>query len=312
MVTALIAASSLAVAGCTKADHDLPSLGGTQAGAVEASLEDIAKKYYDCMSADQIPMEIVKNNKGEMVVVQIKGQGHDVLQSYGGDGGGMTMHADGWVWSEAGQQAENDFFDQAGDKPALEFDGVDHSEAFARCLSESGYNDNEAWGSFVPDPADMQRQVTANNKWAACVRDHGWPDVKDSVMPATMDANAWPESITLPGTMTEDQVRQLITACPNFDADQMTEVKDWFKDNPASTSIPDDYLPAPMIQFDIPGLNKTPDPDWTPSPEEQATMDRVSKLYDVLSKASNDYYETDRSENLDGGGAAASDAPAGQ
>jgi hypothetical protein len=120
-------------------------------------------------------------------------------------------------------------------------------------------------------------------------------------MPTKMDGSEWP-TVLLPSTITEDQLRQLVTACPNFDADQTTKLKDWFKDNPTATSMPDDYLPEPSIQFDGSDAYYTMhDPDWTPSPEDQAKMERLNKLSEILYKASNDFFETYQPDGKDGG-----------
>jgi hypothetical protein len=305
VATALIAASALAVAGCTKDDHDLPSLGGTR-GAASGSLEDIAKKYYDCMSADGLPVTIVGNSKGEMAVVQLDSQEHTILQR-DDTGAGMASFG-GREPTEAELKEQEDFFGQVDGGIALRVDGIDHSETYARCLKESGYNDQEAWGPYQADPEHMQRQVTASNQWAACARENGWPDIKDSVMPTKMDGSEWP-TVTVPSTITEDQLRQLLAACPNFDPDKQKKLDEWYQNNPTATSVPDEYLPEPSIQIGADNVYEGHGQDWTPGPQEQAELDRIGRLTEILYQAANQYYQSQSAGSM--GGAVASEAVAG-
>jgi hypothetical protein len=241
-----------------------------------------------------IAIEMTRNNQGELAIVNIISKGWMLYRNPDGSSGASMSNniKDEATW----QQMVDDFFNDSSREPALILDGVDHSGTYARCLTQSGYDERAARGDMVIDADQMQRQVRANNQWAGCVRDHGWPTVKDSAIPTKMDGTEWP-TITLPGTITEDQLRRLLDLCPNFDGVRQREMDDWWMKNPQATGYPDDFLPMPNIEFDMPEIPGLYDRDYTPSPEEQAMMERQQALWDILYEKLNEYME-----EHDGGG----------
>jgi hypothetical protein len=94
----------------------------------------------------------------------------------------------------------------------------DLSAEYDACLVESGYVDPSL---VVGDPAgelaDKQRQVEVNLAWTDCARQHGWPQIKDPDPPVADDWATTPH-VLLPSTMTEDELRTLLAACPVSDA----------------------------------------------------------------------------------------------
>ena len=286
---AAVGVGTIGLTGCTE-KHDLPTLGGPTVSS-GSGLEAIAKTYYDCMNDAGMPVQLIKNMQDQLAVVQFSGE-HDVMW-YSPEGGtGATSSKED---NAADQQAMDEFFATASENavPALVVDGVDHSDVFAQCLAESSYNDINAWGEYQQDPAEMQRQVDSNNKWAACARENGWPDIQDSSVPT--DNNTWPV-IKLPSTITEDQLRQLVDACPNFDPAQEERLRQWWNDNPTATGYPDDYLPSPTIDFDAPdwstAIVSTTDPDWKPNSADEADMQRIDNLYQILYDKAKEYYDS--------------------
>lgn len=68
-------------------------------------------------------------------------------------------------------------------------------------------------GEPSPSPLDPQASavLAESNSWAACARQHGWPDIAD----ADPAAGALAE-IVIPATITADELRQLVADCPPF------------------------------------------------------------------------------------------------
>ena len=270
--------------GCTTDNHDLPTLGGSR-GPVLSALESVAKTYYDCMRDADLPVELGPNGQGELAIVNFSGS-HSVLLRDGNGVGYASIDKE----DPAFQQQMDTFFIEEG--VGLVIDGVDHSTVYAQCLEKSGYDEQAAWGSSpMMDQAQLAKQVEANNRWTSCARDHGWPAIKDSTMPT--DPNQWPNVLLTP-TITEEQLRALLTACPNFDPVQQQRIADWWSD-PMATGYPDDYLPDPSISFDI---------DYT------QTMDpNTERLFTVLYEQASAYYDSLNEGTNQGGAIEASIAP---
>jgi len=270
---AVVLVSTLSLGACTTDDHKLPTLSDTDAPTV-TSLEATAKTYHDCMTDAGIQMEFTQNPDGELAMVTVA-YGHIYLQR---DKDGTTITG-GTADNHPTQQMTDDLLSKLSPGPGLIVDGIDYSAAWLQCLDTSGYNEQAALGSAGQmDPVQTELQVRGNNKWTACARENGWPDIKDSVMPTGTDWSGWP-MILLPSTITEDQLRQLLDACPNFDAEQTKKMTDWWQENPNSTGYPDDYLPDPVFTF-----SETADTD-------EATRDHINRLYTILSEKMNEYYQ---------------------
>ena len=280
-VLAVVVVAGATLSGCTHNNHDLPSLSSPAAPTVSTDVESIARAYYDCMTDAGIHVELDQNDHGQLAVVQFTGANSVMWHSPNGNEGFMSS-------GSFDQKAMDEFLSGVGEGEAkLMIDGVDRSSEYGQCLTESGYDEVAAWGDTTRDPAQTERQVTANNKWAECARENGWPDIQDSTLLNVVD---WP-TIVLPITITDDQLRLLLDACPNFDPDQQAKLEQWWQDNPTATSYPDDYLPDPSISFDIPWMAGGQGPDWTPSPQEQADIDRMNHLNDILNEQMNEYNE---------------------
>jgi len=250
-VLAVILVGTTTLGACTT-DHDLPSLSGSTS-PVQHSLEESAKTYYDCMRDDGIDVELTYNDHGELALVKFTGD-HSVIQR--DENGAMSLNS---VNHPLSDQVVNEIMSDTSRTPALVIDGIDHSDAYTTCLAESGFDPWPSWETLVsPSPAAIALQVQANNTWAACARENGWPNLEDSIMPTDPDDGSWPY-IFLPSTMTEDQLRQLLDACPNFDPEKQEQLQDWRQSNPA-VSYPDGYLPDPAISFELPGTGPTTDP----------------------------------------------------
>lgn len=116
------------------------------------------------------------------------------------DGSGVADNVDGTV-SEEFFGGENSIPGEV--EPAMYLDGVDQSDAFAQCVAQSGYSYLAATNNEKPPISadDMQAQVDANNQWAECVREHGFPDVADTSVPPDAGQYVWYPRVALPLSM---------------------------------------------------------------------------------------------------------------
>jgi hypothetical protein len=142
---------------------------------------------------------------------------------------------------------------------------TDHTEAFSKCLKDSGYTE-PVWEN---DPAEelkqKERTLEATNEWIKCARDNGYPNLED---PAPAKADDWETSpmAILPGDITEGDLRTLLGNCPNFDratAEKM--IDELIKLGPDASEEEQMELAekygdwvSPEIGFDLPGANGQP------------------------------------------------------
>jgi hypothetical protein len=239
------------------------------------------------MSDAGIKVTLEKNGQGELSVVQFSMSTYSYILYRTPDGsGGAMMSGD----DPKSDDIMNDFFSSDSTDPALIIDGVDYSDAYTHCLKESGYDENLAWGNggWGMDPEYTALQVEANNKWAACARENNWPAIKDSSMPVGDSKDDWP-TVSLPTTITEDQLRTLLKACPNFDSDAQDMLEQWWQ-NPTATGYPPGWTPDPSISIEWPD-SPGKDPESTMNPGEQAEMDRINRLYEILYEAQQAYWD---------------------
>ncbi|MDR1824404.1 MAG: hypothetical protein LBR27_03590 [Bifidobacteriaceae bacterium] len=132
----------------------------------------------------------------------------------------------------------------------------DYSAEYAACLDETGYTPSV----FTVDPReelqDKQRQAEVAAEWAACARANGFPETKDPDPPVADNWASQPTAL-LPATITADQLRTLLQACPNFDAAAHQAAAD-----AQAAGSDDEAIEAagpidPNIGFDLPGFDGT-------------------------------------------------------
>jgi len=276
IVASAIVGLALTLSGCSS-NSNLPTMGGATG---TDNLVKVAKAYFDCMTAAEIPVELVDNGQGaKTMVIPSSSSGHEIWWR---SPQGMSMS-----WAADGQTPTGPAYEefQNGTGAALFVDQIDKTDVMVKCLDSSGYNDQDAMGQVQINPEDAAKQVDANNKWAACAREHGWPDVQDSKMPTKTDGSDWPQ-IVLPNTITEEQLRQLIKDCPNFNVEQAQKMADQWKNDPNATGAPADYVPDPLVTVDYTSL------DGLPEDQQQAEMERLSRLQSILFEAQLEFYNS--------------------
>jgi hypothetical protein len=294
------AALILSLGACTKDDAGLPSVGGATQGTGEVDLEKVAQDFYNCLSDADLPVRYGDPIDGRSVLVAFDEEVPAIWVDKGGMIGLTTSvpEAEAQAFYEQAYQVSEDdstvvAVELADLEPFLQVDGVDHTETWVRCLDSSGYDENAVWDSLY-DPAVMtafnQSTVDASNEWAKCARENGHPNVIDAHMPQSDTENP---TALLPASITEDQLRQLLAVCPNFDP-AIEEANEKLFEELADDffAMPEGYRSQPNVGFDFPGFDGDYSQDQTSlSPETMATSERLSQLYAVLDEARMEYWE---------------------
>ena len=247
------------LAGCTTG-HDLPTISGAPSASDTSTsyLEVTAETYYQCMTNAGITVDLMTNQAGQNNAVQFSND-YELVEWRDQNGEGHVRR-DGDNNDPDYQKRVDDYVSSIGDPYELILDGVNYSEAYKRCMTESGYDDDAAWKSFewTNDPEYMQSMVDVSNRWAQCARNNGWPDVQDISMPDDLSVAV---SVQLPWSITEDQLRQLLDVCPNTD--------DQDPDIPPSIDFA-----VPHVAYDSNGMGK-------------AILEKYNALYTILTETRN-------------------------
>ncbi|MDR1441104.1 MAG: hypothetical protein LBJ02_01715 [Bifidobacteriaceae bacterium] len=180
----------------------------------------------------------------------------------------------------------------------------DHTEAFTKCLEQTGYTEAEWQIDPAQEIAIKQLMVDPTIKWIKCARQNGYPNMKDPA-PLVADQMATSPTAVLPGDITEDALRALLVACPNFDeqaheaADkEMTDAEDSNMGFAEMIKIQEEIVKKypgsidPNIGFDVPGWDGTLDGmDYGDEDNNDAEWERMLSLQEIVNAPSNAYYE---------------------
>ncbi|MDR1187915.1 MAG: hypothetical protein LBK95_10750 [Bifidobacteriaceae bacterium] len=197
--------------------------------------------------------------------------------------------------------------------PYLIIGDHDYTEAFVKCLDETGYTEPEYKTDPKEEVAQKQRQLDSTIEWIKCARDNGYPNMKDPVAAIADDWQTNPMAV-LPGDITETALRELLTKCTNFNeadheaADRETMARYESGDIPNTRAgyaeleaeIAKKYpgYIDPAIGFDYPGYNG----DYTnmtgqdEGPDAEAQWERLNKLQEILWEAQEAYSERMRDQ----------------
>ena len=257
-------------------------------------LTAIAQSFYDCLRDHGIPAELRTDTAGRVTLVSFS-KGHSYFWSLP-DG---TTEAGGGYPEELFNQRVDDqsrMAQQGEAVPyALEVDGHDFSEALRQCAESSGYSQQKVWASLPyqgRDTSYFPLIVEASNEWAACAREHGISGIKDAVLPDRLSQD-YP-TVLLPVTITEQELRQLLVVCPNYDVTMESHNlqlwKEWGQSHDEPGGMPDGLIFQPSIGFDYPdfdgrftGVRQPQGPSASPPPPDVAAMlDHLGNLMYIL------------------------------
>jgi len=273
---------TLSLGACTKDSPTLPSAGGpTVANGGGGDLVTVAKAFHDCLTDAGLPATYAKDLNGQPTRVTF-----DIsVKALGIDPDGTPFKNDGVTDTEM-----SDFFKNRDmSTPVLEIDGIDKTDIWTKCYASSGYNVQKIVEDALKAPvisSIIQMYVDASNKWAQCARDNGFPETKDAVMGSIL---AQAPAALLPPSITEPQLRDLLTKCPNFDAEQMQQSNDKMgqidQSDPSKITIPEGLYLPPSISFDYPGFRGLS----AEQPGNDATSQKLTQLMTILMQAYNDF-----------------------
>ncbi|MDR2378396.1 MAG: hypothetical protein LBD70_03070 [Bifidobacteriaceae bacterium] len=323
LALSLAAAAGLALAGCAKAPEvaTLGGKGGGAAGPMSAEEEQAAgaKELAKCLETAGIPVYQYDQEDGQIYVgietsqayamswgnewgsTWFPGDSNDdaaiatalaalapLVETYDKDAANSLKNYDNEIMAAVSSGPVDT-------PPYLIIGQEDLTEPFAKCLTESGYTE-PVWKT---DPAEelksKQNIARATSEWAKCARENGFPEIKDPEPPVADDYMTQPTAV-LPADITEDQLRALLAACPNFDPEKWEAYEKAMEDLGAFASeqdwerVNEEFdVTEPAIGFDIPGW----DGRGSEQAEEtdQATMERVGRLSELLYEAQNQYWE---------------------
>jgi hypothetical protein len=206
-------AFGLLLSGCASDDgDDVASLTGDEDTAQDAG--NGAEELLACLKDAGLPAILSDYGDGK-AIIDWEPEGHDIMVRWP-NGGNSIPGKSGEIASED----EAAFWEEGQGDFGLWIDGVDHTDKWESCYTESGYVDPNAGYS---DPAEELKQkqqlLEVTNAWIACARDNGYPEMPD----ATAVSDNWetmPEAV-IPLETTVDQLNVLLDACPTFDAEEV-------------------------------------------------------------------------------------------
>jgi hypothetical protein len=174
-------------------------------------------------------------------------------------GGGAYTNSLQVTMSEADSGAIDQFFEDVVGTDALVIDDVDHTAVFAECRQTSGFVEPADEPDAGAELAHKNALVQASNAWVVCARENGFAGLADPDAPVADDYSTTP-MVVLPATVTLDQVRVLLEACPLPDyANEYTE---------------------PAIGLDVPGFDGRGSPPTVTDEEYSQLMAILSAIYD--------------------------------
>jgi hypothetical protein len=253
------------------------------------SQRERAEAFYGCLVDASLPAQISEADGDQATVT------FEDVWTWRVDADGVAVVALGGVsrlvsetgWVFAGSDAFSRDHPAAGAPPDIEaerarltddakaspwgyvmyIDGADRTEEYATCLETSGYTEPG------PPPVDQeallaqkQRSAAASNEWAACAREHGFPDIRDAVA----ERDTYPV-VLLPPTITAELLATLLSHCPVFDP----EIEKANLEADRAGRI-DEVRSQPVVGFDAPGFREQEDDGAPASPEAGAKFSALS------------------------------------
>jgi hypothetical protein len=269
-IVALVVA--LSVSGCAgSGDDDVATLRAGRTQETPASVQrQGADALYGCLTDAGLPATLVVQDDGN-ALIDWKSEGVDIL--------GNTPEGGFSVPGKSGEfdpEVEQAFWDTYGDAYGLVIDGIDHSTTWQSCYESSGYTDPYRAVDPVDELKTKQAIAEVTNTWIACARENGMPQLED----VTAVADGWKTSpnAVIPLSTTVAELRELLTACPNVDEDQIRRQME------PGFNWETEYVPSPAILVEPPRgddtARQTPPADSaTESPDLQRYADLSEVLY---------------------------------
>ncbi|MDR1266529.1 MAG: hypothetical protein LBK42_13475 [Propionibacteriaceae bacterium] len=298
---ALIGAGLLG--GCSTEEPTLPTLDPSQSVAVPTGIESLgnnleakAQALYDCLQDRGLPAAYfpTPDKRPTLVGFDQSVPAYWVFPS--GDIQSTEALSDSQYQEAADQYRAEQERERStsGGRATIVFlfiSGIDRTDDWAACLDQSGYDAAAAYKAFE-DANDLetlntiwnQMVIAASNDWARCARDYGINGVVDA-QPAANENDLI--AVSLPLTLTEEQLRDLLEQCPAFDPDVEAAndemVRQATTDGQPYVNIIDQLTAQPSITIDSSSLEPG-------SGTNVAQWDHFDRLMKIIWEAPTAYY----------------------
>jgi hypothetical protein len=278
-VFALVAAAvALALGGCG-ADGDVATLGAGAPATGSTDQAGAAEAFHSCLRAAGLPASLEQVDGG--VSVGWDQDGHDILSSSPVLGVAFVRGLSRDLGEESADAAFGAFTSshrvEEGYSWGLEVDGVDYSDTYEECWESSGYTDPVAAADPAVEMLGKRLVADSTNAWLACARENGYPDWAD-VDPGVPDDWWTSPTAYIPLSMAPEELRALLAACPNFDADLAERIEDPGTDWSGGY----EFQPSILVEELDPGADGVPTDDMERRREELGL---------ILQEAEQGFYE---------------------
>jgi hypothetical protein len=311
LVALAVAVAPLALAGCQAGD-DVATLRGKS--RAELTHLDRTNLMAACLEDAGIRVEVVVfGGDPDQAEISLLADQPFVMHVPGGG----TAYGGGEGGSPEQQVAQQEMMDAraaqydpsllagaepaTGESPAAEpppyliIGEEDHTEAFAKCVAETGYTAPDFFVSPESELAQKRVAIEGTMPWIACARENGYPQMKDPAAPVADQFVTRPMAL-LPAETTPDQLLSLLEACPNFDAAAHDAAEEELNRHPFKYSDPDwtktefalaEKFPGyldPEIGFDVPGFDGAA-ADSADAGLKESDLERLAALQEILDAA---------------------------
>ena len=150
----------------------------------------------------------------------------------------------------------------------------DYTDIYQSCLSLWPYTYPER-----DDPSDELLQkiavAEATNDWIDCAREHGYPDLVD-VRAGAADSFMTTPTALLPTDISDNDLKALLAACPNYDVD--SHRAEFSESDPLSAGWTSE-IADPSIGFDAAGWRGIVDESPVDDPELTAHLTALTEVF---------------------------------
>ncbi|MDR1442269.1 MAG: hypothetical protein LBJ02_07780 [Bifidobacteriaceae bacterium] len=168
--------------------------------------------------------------------------------------------------------------EQGSNREVLFLGSRDMSEEWRTCLDTSGYEEPTESIDSREELLEKQAVTAVTNDWIACARERGLLSIPDLSPPVADGFNTYPMAL-LPPTMTEDQVKELVDACPVFDIEAHREEIEGGEE-PEHGWAGQSKVLDPSVGWDAPGWHSGGD---DPTDVDDPALDEaIGRLNDIL------------------------------
>jgi hypothetical protein len=175
-----------------------------------------AGEFHSCLEEADLPAEVMPLNDSEPdgAMVVVWAPDHEVIDS--GPNGGIQGSAPEVARPDGGREPSASA-DDAETAPSegylLVIDGVDYGDVYEACLADSDYSPPRHAEDFdlAQDLRIEQAVADVTNKWIACARGNGCPNLDD--VRASGTDSSFP-SVELPWETNEQELSALLARCP--------------------------------------------------------------------------------------------------